>query len=304
MACDIIYTERGEKVKKSRDDILGQNLSEEASETEAIYTIWLLFREKPDAPPPAAAIAEKLRERFGEVDVVSGSPGLSAFALRSHVVTYEDNKEIPSMVIIGECEETVEPHGDEIARTQFWDCPDGVALLDSCEYQIMIGDFLASGLPALERANILADWLDIALEIYPTCAAVYVGASAKLLTAGKVFSNPYSGSLRLIWFGVNVRYFNVQGTNDRLVDTLGLYAIGLPDVQYHFHTLDPNGVVEHAYNTATYQLKSNAAIKSGHTIEGLSPGSSWRCRYEASLIQPARIVLDIDTGEFSSGNRR
>ena len=282
-------------------EILQQDLSEEAKYS-GVYIMRLLFREKCDSPPQAL-ILEKLKERFGEVDVVSGGAELSLFALRSHTVTYKDAREMPSQIIIGGCSEVKKPHGDAIARSQFWDCPDGEALLDSCGYQVMIGDFMAGGLPPLERADILADLLEIALELFPSCAAVYCDASGKLLAADSARSNPYSGPRRFFWFGVNARFFSVQGTEDSLVDTLGLYAVGLPDVQYHFHSVNPDDIVNHAYNTAIYQFENDAPIESGHTIEGLSEGSKWKCRYERSLIQPSRDVLDIEAGEFASGNR-
>ena len=51
---------------------------------------------------------------------------------------------------------------------------------------------------------------------------------------------------KFIYLCVNVRFFNIQNTEDKLVDTLGLYAIGLPDVQYHFRNLNPDYIVGHA----------------------------------------------------------
>jgi len=280
---------------------LKQDLSVEAKHS-GVYTIWLLFHEKCQSPP-TTEILEKLKARFGDVDVVSSGPALSSFALLSHTVTYDDNKEYPSQVIITECDKISKPHGDDISRTQFWDCPDGVDLLDSCTYQVMLGDFMAGGLPALERGGILADWLEIALELYPSCVAVYVEASGKLLDVEHIRNNPFSGALRFMWFGVNVRFFTIQGTSDMLVDTLGLYAVGLPDVQYHFHGQSPDDVVNHAYNTAVYQFEHDAPIQSSHTIDGILPESSWTCQYESSLIQPSRDVLDIEMGEFASGSR-
>ena len=280
--------------------VFKQDLSQEAKFS-GVYAISLLFREK-CGKPSTDALLEKLKTKFGGVDLVSDS-ALSAFALTEHLVTYNEGQRVPSQLLITECAPVKKPFGDAIARTQFWNCQNGVELLDSCPWQVMIGDFMAAGLPALERADVLSDWLEIALELYPTCEAVFFQASGKLLTADKARENPYSGSLRLIWGGVNARLFNIEGAGDMVVDTLGLYALGLPDVQYHFRILDPNDVVHHANNTAIYQLENNVPIESGHTIEGIEPGSRWRCQYENSLIQPARVVLDVAAGEFAAGNR-
>ena len=41
-----------------------------------------------------------------------------------------------------------------------------------------------------------------------------------------------------------------------LVDTLGMNTLFLPDLQYHFRGLDPNWIVNHAYNVASYLLTS------------------------------------------------
>lgn len=282
------------------DEVLQQNLSEEASHS-GVYMMWLLFRNEAENPS-TEQLEKALESVFHNVDVVN-SEGLRSFALLDHLVTYKDNQQMPSQVMLSECMPVKTPHGDALDRSQFWDCQDGAALLDACQWQVMVSDFVASGLPHLERAEILCKWLDICLALFPTCEGVYFEASRKLLTAEQIRSQTHTGVSKMLYGMVNARFFNIQGTNDMLVDTLGLYAFGLPDVQYHFHGLDPNAVVNHAYNTAAYQFEHHAPIQSGHTIEGSEAGSKWTCRYESALIQPVREVLDIETGEFTSGNR-
>ena len=50
-------------------------------------------------------------------------------------------------------------------------------------------------------------------------------------------------------------------------------------------------------------------IKDGDTIDGMNdegkmtPEVQWICRYEDSLIEPLRPVLDIDTGKYAAGDR-
>ena len=172
----------------------------------------------------------------------------------------------------------------------------------------MLSDFMASGLPYKERCALLTEWLETTLELFPDCAAVWTPSSGKLLTREQVLNNTWAQPGRFLHFGMNVRFFNIQNTNDMLVDTLGLYAIGLPDVQYHFHDLDPNAVVNHAYNVAAYIFDKDASIKDGETIDGISEQGidrniQWKCQYELSLIQPDREVMDICPGEYASGER-
>lgn len=298
------------------DSMEKQTLKQERDQKakrEGVYHIWLLFREMVPMPSQEAVL-EKLRSHFGEVNALSEAVSdtksaldkleLMSFAVPKYSVTYQDGKTMPVQVMLVECHPVEELKiADDMARTQFWDCPDGNALLDSCSYALLASDMVASGLPPLQRAELISDWLDIALTFFPQCVAVYFAPSGKLLTADSVRQNPYQGVLRFVHGGINARFFNIEGTEDQVVDTLGLYKLGLPEVQYHFHGCDPNQVVRHAYNTAIYQFENNAPIASGHTIEGFEPGEKWRCQYESSLIQPVRDVLDIEMGRHASGKR-
>ena len=283
------------------NQVINQVFSSEAVSI-GVYSLLLLFREKCERPP-ADILLEKMRERFGNVHVVIDST-ISSFALTDHCVTYKGDVTAPSQLMICECNKIKEPLGDDCVRANFWDCPSGIELLDSCPWQVLIGDFMAGGLPTLERANILSDWLEIALELFPACVAVFPRGSGKLMTTEKIRENPYSGPLRFIRYGVNARFFTIENSEDMVVDTLGLHALGLPDVQYHFRDLDPNEVVTHAYDTAIYQFENDAPVESGHTIRGIDPESKWKCQYEDSLFEPSRIVLDVAAGEFAAGNRK
>ena len=72
--------------------------------------------------------------------------------------------------------------------------------------------------------------------------------------------------------------------------------------------MDPNWVVNHAYNLASYILANDNPIQDGETVDGVEGGQmsrnlQWKCQYEDALIQPSRGVLDIHMGPFASGQR-
>ena len=134
------------------------------------------------------------------------------------------------------------------------------------------------------------------------------GDEIKLFLAEDVRSHQIEGPDRFIRFGVNVRFFNIEGTGDMLIDTVGMSTLFLPDLQYHFHGMDPNWVVNHAYNVASYILEHDNPIQDGETIDGVADGQmcreiQWKCQYEDALIQPPRGVLDINMGKYASGGR-
>ena len=59
--------------------------------------------------------------------------------------------------------------------------------------------------------------------------------------------------------------------------------------------MDPNWVVNHAYNAASYILEHDNPIQDGETIDGVADGRmcreiQWKCQYEDALIQPPRGV--------------
>lgn len=72
--------------------------------------------------------------------------------------------------------------------------------------------------------------------------------------------------------------------------------------------MEPNWVVNHAYNIASYILENDNPIHSGDMLDGIEDGNvsmdiQWKCHYENALIQPVREVLDINMGEYAAGER-
>lgn len=285
---------------------LQQNL-EEKGDFQRIFFIHLLFSEKPQRPP-IETVHAALRKAFGQVDIVC-SKGLWSFALKKYPVDFSDVKQVPAQILLTE----EMPSGTEklgfMERSQLWNIPDGEALLDRCPWKVMLSDFMSSLLSYQERSQMLLEWLQVAMDLFPSCLGVWVPSAGKLHTAQQVRDILAEKQDPFIRLAVNARFFRIQGTQDNVVDTLGRYALGLPDVQYHFHEMDPNHVVNHAYCLASYLFQNNSPIQSGETVDGIGPdgniqrGIQWRCQYEHALIQPAREVLDICPGIYASGFR-
>ncbi|MCD7908169.1 MAG: DUF4261 domain-containing protein [Clostridium sp.] len=279
---------------------------QDKAEFQNIYFMHLLFAERPQRPE-TGAIGRALEACFGQVDQVSPGPGRVSFAIKKYPVTYKDGV-VPAQVVMTEVRDFAQDSIDAFSRSQLWDVQDGEEILASCRYQVSIFDMMSAGLEYKQRCELLMDWLETALKLFEDCTAVWVAPAGKLFTAQMVREHGISRADRFVYFGVNARFFNIQGTDDQIVDTLGMYAVGLPDVQYHFHGLDPNRVVNHAYNVASYLFDQDAPIKNGETIDGLLDGEmsrevQWRCQYEDALIQPVRCVMDICPGEYAAGNR-
>ena len=268
--------------------------------------VTLLMKERCQMPT-GERMTEVLAKHLGEIEQFGDGEHINCFAAKEHIARFEDGN-VPVQLMIANCDES---HTDKIGyieRSQFWDCPDSEQLLAECKYQILATDVMGGALPAIERANMLMDYLEALVELFPECEAVYNLNSGKLIPADLIRENKMQGTDRFIRYAVNARFFNIQGTEDSVVDTRGLSLLYIEDIQYHFHDMDPNWVVEHAYNMASYLLENDRPIKDGDTIDGIVDGRfsrdlQWQCRFESSLIEPKRVVINVNMGEYAAGDQ-
>ncbi len=277
-----------------------------------MYTIQLLFTDKGRRPEPEE-MREELERTFGKTQIVTqaGEEGkrMTEFALMEKTFQRED-KTYPVQLVMGDYGEFDPDKIPEIQRRQQWSCKDSEAILKDCKYRVIISDFMTMGLPYKERCNILLEWLKAAMRMFPGCIAIWFTPSAKLLSAGQIYNNPYKDEEVFFYSSLNVRFFKINESEDMVVDTLGLYAFNLPDIQYFFHGRKPQEVVRHAYSTAAFVFANNAPVKNGAAVSGLdeegqmSREVSWPCHYAFSLIRPVRGVMDVCMNEYASGNRK
>lgn len=290
------------------DEVFKQDIDDESVlEPGGPYIIQMLFKKTVEMPDKDEMI-HIMKKHVGPIESFCYDEKMAGFAALDHIAEYQDGKCPVQLMIMG-CN-TFDGEGfDDFTMSQMWDCQeDKERIFRECKYMVIATDMMAAALPALERAILDADFLDALAEMYPTCEAFYFQNCGKLFLAKDVRAHEIKGADRFIYFGVNVRFFNIQGTNDMLIDTVGMSTIFLPDLQYHFHDIDPNWIVNHAYNLASYILDNDNPIMDNETIDGVLDGNmsrdvQWKCQYEDSLIQPKRIVLDINMGQYASGNR-
>ena len=271
------------------------------------YLVQMLFKE-PAPMPDKESMTAVMQRHIGAVECFGRDKKMTGFSALDHIAEFKEGR-APVQLMVMDCIEFTGKGIDAFLMSQMWDCrKDRERILRECKYQVVATDMLAGALPALERANLDADFVEALAELYPDCEAFFFQNCGKLLLAEDVRSHQIEGPDRFIRFGVNVRFFNIQGTEDKIIDTVGMSTLCLPDLQYHFRGMNPNWVVNHAYNVASYLLEYDNPIQDGETIDGVADGQmsqeiQWVCRYEDALIQPPRAVLDINMGEYASGRR-
>ena len=276
------------------------------AEFKNLFMMKLLFEEAPKKVN-LKTVTKALTDKFGEIgdtNPTSSQESLQLFAIKKYTVQFAEGS-MPAQVALSNVTEFDESTVDAVSRSQFWDIENSAEILSKCLYQINIFDFMSSLLDYKERCEMLMDWLEVVIDLYPSCKAVWIESAGKLLLPDRIRNSTVPRDDRFLYYGMNIRFFKVGDTDDMVIDTLGLYAIGLPDTQYHYKGIDPNKVVAHAFNLAHYTYMEKAPIKSGETVSGFKndDDSKWKCSYEGSLVPPRRIVLDICAGEYAVGKR-
>ena len=288
--------------------VFKQDLTDTSVRPGGLFFVELLMPKQCDMPSRDTMV-DVFTKHLGPVDCFSYGSESAGFAPQNYKVHYEDNDaDISPTLMVMNCEKIDKPVLDDFERSQVWDCPNVDDLLDECQYRVFATDMLASGLEPKERADMLVKYVDALLELYPSCKAVVFGSSRKFLSRDTIENHPDKNVTRFIYYAVNVRYFSIQGTDDMMVDTLGMSTLFYPDLQYHFHGMNPDEIVNHAYSVLYYIFEHDNPIDDGQTIAGLengdlSPDIKWAVQYEDSLIQPVRTVIDINMGEYASGTR-
>ncbi len=301
---------------KSKREDGGQDVKESLQKFDSairpggVFMVQLLMKEQ-CAAPSAENMQEVLAKHLGKVEAYGSQDaekGFFSFSAWDYQSEFKDAKVPVQLSILG-CEPFQADRIDEMRRSQMWSCLEQRdRILSECKYAVTATDMLGGGLHPQVRANMLMDYLEALLELYPSCEAVYSLNSGKLILAETIRSGKVQGLDRYIQYCVNARFFNITGTNDHVVDTLGLSLLYIEDLQYHFHDMDPNWVVGHAYSMASYILSGDRPVKNGDTIDGIADGRlvqdiQWKCQFEDSLIGPDRPVLDVCMGEYAAGGR-
>lgn len=280
----------GEDVFKSPKD------DENLPRTAASYSVELLFEEKPKLIG-SDIVRKKLCERFKSVSDMSGGQEEGLCFVLPHIASNSGegaSAPVKLTVLEGLFDEAAI---DEDVRSQFWENGDINRMLSRCRYKIILSDEGAGDWPYNERCAMIADFIGILLELYPDCAALYCPWSRKIVSRDMYTDGEWPDEdLRFLNVGLNIRIFNIKDSEIVLIDTTGFNSIGLPDIQYHFRSVDCNDIVIHVHNLAAYIFRNGAAIEDNAMIDGVNPGEKWPCRMEYSLLRPERYVLNVRVG--------
>jgi Domain of unknown function (DUF4261) len=181
--------------------------------------------------------------------------------------------------------------------SQTWDWEDAEDAVARARAGVLVTELLVAGWSPQDRVDALTRVV-AALAKWSAPLVVWWPHSQKVSDPKTVGPEDPNGVF-------NVRFFTVAGDDEAMVlDTLGLHVFGLPDLQCHFRDRNPGEIAGLLYATALYVFDSGDVIADGNTISGLDGSGRYVCRRETSLLEPTRLVLDVDLGDPYAAGRR
>jgi len=192
---------------------------------------------------------------------------------------------------------------DELAPSlqQSWWWRDAAETVRRCRVALLIEDD-GSALPHLERYAKFQEMLaDVVVELEP--AALHWIPTQQFIHPANFLEAVDEVGLEYPALGaLNVRLYRITGGETMLMDTLGLGALGLWDLQCHFKGLPPDRIATWLLETARAEFLSGQRPLD----EVIAPDGAtrWPVRAEDALMAPERVLLDVNPGSrFTAGER-
>lgn len=245
-------------------------------------------------------ILNDMRNTIGKVELMTSSKDMTAFIFNDYPLKYKDAN-IPSQCILFSIVNKVEHENlvSSLQQTRDWNELEEV--VERCKYKVAFSDFMPNHYDIHTRLSLFNSALKVILE-NEDCKALHFLNSQRIINPCEYIDRVSKGDNLAGAF--NVRFFNIQDSEDMLMDTLGLNVFGLPDVQCHFKGVDPNEIARVIYNTGYYIYDKGDIIDDGNTIQGAKKEDKWKCQHEESLVEPKRVVVDINPGfPYAAGGR-
>jgi hypothetical protein len=188
----------------------------------------------------------------------------------------------------------------EDALGQSWQFPEARDTLRDCGFVITVKETKESPSRPRERLAELQRAVNAVLERVHA-GAIHCVDAQQVISPGLFLGEVEARGFPALEAGaVNVRFYRVDSpgvAEGRLVmDTLGLHAFGLPDLQIDYRWLEPGAVARTLFAAAGYIFEQGDVIEDGHAIEGALPGTRWTAHRGASLVEPHRDVIVLDPG--------
>jgi hypothetical protein len=265
------------------------------------YSVELYMKEQPTILENK--LLENIKKYCGNAKIVSNQDNNITIAFMDYILEYK-NASAPVGIVITKINE--KPQIEKLRRSlgQSINVKNEQAV-EKCNFRILVTDVMAIGLEYTKRVELFQKALYAIVELMP-CEGIHFPITEQVISRENYLeNNPLNDDYDLLFGILNVRLFKIPNKEkEYLMDTLGLSAIGLCDLQCHFKNLDPDQISNILYSYGYYFYDNSNELDNIDSVEGISKNDKWKCQHEISLAEPKRIVLDINPGNgFSGGGR-
>jgi hypothetical protein len=256
--------------------VYNPRVADGSAEAAGALVVHLHYAGAPDVD--AGELAAEVRRALPQSDLFMGDPATIA-----HHGTIGGGRQVPILTAVA----VSARHGIDLSQSRAW--PDAGGMLRRCDASLAVVEMMGRSHAPADRVRVFRATVLAVVRLTRPLAAWWP-------TAAQALPPPVRSDPDLMGL-LNVRLFRVEGTDgDVVMDTLGLHAFGLPDLQCHCRGLDAPRLATLLMDTGRYVFLHGDVVGDGHTVEGLERGQCWRCRHETSLVAPERVVVDLDPG--------
>ncbi|MEM6380215.1 MAG: DUF4261 domain-containing protein, partial [Bacteroidota bacterium] len=180
---------------------------------------------------------------------------------------------------------------------QSWNWEAAESVVRTCEFEILLTDMMSRSLEYKLRLECFQKFVASVVEAMNP-KAVWISNGEKIMNPEAYLECFKTSDYQNLNGFMNIRLFNIQGSDGEMVmDTLGLNSLGLPDFEIKFRAFDPSRIAGLLFNYGSYIYDQGVVIENGNTIQGIEENHRWKCYFRASLIEPKRIIIEIENDD-------
>jgi hypothetical protein len=255
------------------------------------YGVELYLQEKPEIETDL--LIEQLTKRCGKVKIVEQKENLLLIMFNEYMIEYEDT-EVPAQLAIMITDKKPELENLKLTIAQSWAFSNAEDTVKKAKYSVLVTDIMAAGLEYYSRIDLFQKSLYSLVEQLP-CIGINWLASQQIVSPKLYLENrPWEDKYNVLFGALNVRLFKVaEDGNKYIMDTLGLSALGLHDLECTFENIDTNEMANYLYENAEFIFQEGNLLNPNGNILAIDKKTNWGFEEEMSLVEPKRYVFKI-----------
>jgi hypothetical protein len=233
------------------------------------------------------ALHQALRESIGQVDRLPlAVHNAVAFVYSEHTTNFADRRGVPMSHLIAYADEAPRAEELEVALAQTHDWSGAREAAAPARARIVLSD--QAGLQPAERLELFVRACRVLVEQLPVLAVHWL-PSERLVHPQSLLVDGAVGTIA--WGPVNVRRFPDAQVGDVVLDTLGLAAFNVWDLQHRCTADAADAAAAQLAHLAATIFGESRMPKAGDLVAGVA--GPWRCHAARAANGPSRDVIAL-----------